>query len=68
MSDTKYDHLMAEVDAINAHLGTVGVLDALIYIETHIEHYAGTAALREFNQFMQVSARFFAPPLQVQYD
>jgi hypothetical protein len=61
MTDTKYTHLMAEVDAINAHLGTVGVLDALIYIQTHIEHYDGTAALREFKQFMQEGARMFAP-------
>lgn len=61
MCNPDFDNLMNEVDTINGYLGTVGVLDALIYIQTHIDEYDGTQTLREYRRFMAEGARMFAP-------
>ena len=57
---SKYEHLMNEVECINKHLGTVGVLDALMYIQSHEDEYEGTQCYREYRTFMREGARLFA--------
>lgn len=61
MCNPDYANLMDEVECINKYLGTVGVFDALIYIQTHEDEYEGTVAHREFRKFMRDGARMFAP-------
>jgi len=56
----KYALLFDEVRAINMHLGTVGVLDALQYIDQYEEEYRGTQVHRQFRAFMREGARMFA--------
>lgn len=55
-----FEHLMDEVRCINAYLGTVGVLDAIIYIQAHEDEYEGTLCHREFKQFMAQGRQLFA--------
>lgn len=56
-----FDSLMNEVECINKHLGTVGVLDAIMYIQAHEDEYKGTQCYREYLNFMRQGARMFAP-------
>jgi hypothetical protein len=56
----KYAKLMTEVEAINSWMGTVGVLDALMWINEHIEEYDGPV-LYEYRTFMREGAQLFAP-------
>lgn len=56
-----YPHLMNEVEAINNHLGTVGMLDALEYIQRHVDEYTGTQCLREFRAFCREASKLFEP-------
>ena len=60
MYNPQFDLLMDEVRCINAYLGTVGVLDALMYIQGNESEYEGTAMHRQFKQFMAQGRRLFA--------
>lgn len=60
MCQPDFDLLMDEVRCINAYLGTVGVLDALMYIQAHESEYEGTAMHRQFRQFMAQGRKMFA--------
>lgn len=58
---SNYSELMSECESINKYLGTVGVLDALMYIQSHEEEYEGTLVYRQFRAFMREGAKLFAP-------
>lgn len=55
-----FDHLMEEVKAINAYLGTDGVLDALKYIQAHEDEWEGTIAHNEYKLFMKMGQQMFS--------
>ena len=55
----QFENLMNEVAAINARQGTVGSLEALIYIRDNIMDYIGTAIEPEFREFMRLGSKMF---------
>lgn len=57
---TMFDNLMEEVRAINAYLGTDGVLDALMYIQAHESEWEGTIAHKEYKAFMKMGQKMFS--------
>lgn len=56
-----YPLLNSEIECINNHLGTTGILDALEYINHYKDEYEGTAVYREFNAFCRSMRALFAP-------
>lgn len=61
MDHEQYPHLANEIDSINSHYGTVGVLDALEHIQYHREEYRGTQCWREFRMFVAEMSKLFEP-------
>lgn len=56
----RFPKLQAEIDCINQHLGTVGLLDALEYIRAYEDEYLGTQVYREFREFCRSMGALFA--------
>lgn len=56
----RFPCLQSEIDCINNHLGTAGLLDALEYMKTYQAEYEGTQVFREFKQFCREMGALFA--------
>lgn len=57
--EEKFPALADEINAINKWKGTVGILDALEFIQSNEEEYEGTACRTQFRRFMREMSQLF---------